>query len=340
MSAANLTRLLRAVARRLLTDNQKRRIRRFLEQCLGQPLEQVSAENTLAPPVQPGAEVTVAIDGSAFEPQHRSIDVIGYPTVAPSSIIDEHKFAKIAAPGKLISVIYNYFEKESTVLRSIESLDKQNWQRCRREDIEIILIDDGSDANKIATQLPEDVIYTWQRKNRYGICRAKNTGARLANGDYLVFLDPDIMVGPGYFDSILNRFEEFSDRLVQSGYIWDYHFQGCPDPRTEFGVWVRPDRPTHRFYQIAGGNLAIARKLFFETPGFDEDLIYGGVEDLLFGYHLSKLPGTSVMFNRSMETWHIPHPPGGAHADPVKTWEIVKRKWPEFYRDYLEWGLR
>lgn len=258
----------------------------------------------------------------------------------PQAVIREHRFAKVAGPRRKISLIYNYYKKVSTLFKSLESLQKQAWRLCSPDDIEIILVDDGTEGENIFNQLPENVLYLWQRKRGYGICRAKNTGARLANGDYIVFLDPDIMVSPQYFDAMLEEFQRYGDRLVQCGYIEDYHFAGCPDPRLEFGVWERSNRPTRRFYQIAGGNLAISRSLYYETPGFDEDLIYGGVEDLLFGYHLSKLPGVSVLFNRNMQAWHMPHPPGGAHANPDKTWEIVRRKWPEFYDDYIVRGLR
>jgi glycosyltransferase involved in cell wall biosynthesis len=265
---------------------------------------------------------------------------LGTRQFLPAAEIPSHRFAKVAGPRRKISVIYNYFKKESTLFRSLESLEKQAWQRCRREDVEVILVDDGTVGENVVERLPEHVLYVWQRKVGYGICRAKNTGARLANGDYLLFLDPDIMIGEGFFDAMLEQFERFGDRLVQCGYVSDYHFEGSPDPRERFGVWEWPDRPTRRFYQVAGGCLAIARSLYDETPGFDEDLIYGGVEDILFGYHLSKLPGTAVYFNSKMQSRHIPHPPGGAHADPAKTWEIVRQKWPEFYEDYVTRGVR
>lgn len=259
---------------------------------------------------------------------------VGYPLMA------EHRFAKVAGKRRKITVVYNYYKKESTLFKSLDSLERQSWQLCKPEDIEIILIDDGTLGEDLVDRLPEKVLYLWQRKVGYGICRAKNTGARLANGDYLVFLDPDIMVSSSFFDAMIEKFRLFGDRLIQSGYIWDYHFQGCPDPRSEFGVWELPDRPTQRFYQVAGGNMAMSRALYMETPGFDEDLIYGGVEDLLFGYHLSKVRGTAVLFNSSMESWHIPHPPGGAHADPQKSWEVVRKKWPEFFQQYITLGLR
>jgi glycosyltransferase involved in cell wall biosynthesis len=258
----------------------------------------------------------------------------------PQAIIHAHRFAKVAGPRRKISLIYNYYKKASTLFKSLESLQKQAWRLCSPSDVEVILVDDGTEGENILDQLPENVLYLWQRKYEYGICRAKNTGARVANGDYLVFLDPDIMVSPQYFDAMLEEFQRYGDRTIQCGYIEDYHFVGCPDPRLEFGVWELPNRPTRRFYQIAGGNLAISRSLYYETSGYDEDLVYGGVEDLLFGYHLSKLPGVSVLFNRNMQAWHIPHPPGGAHANPGKSWDVVRAKWPEFYDDYVVRGLR
>jgi glycosyltransferase involved in cell wall biosynthesis len=251
-----------------------------------------------------------------------------------------HTVAKVVGEPKKITVIYNYYQKASTLFRSLESVQNQAWRRCKLSDLQIILVDDGTEDEDILDRLPDSVLYVWQRKNGYGISRAKNTGAYLSSGQFIVFLDPDIVICPTYFDAMLEQFDTYGDRLVQCGYIWDYHFVGCPDPRVEFGIWERPNRQTKRFYQVAGGNMAISSQLYFETPGFDEDLIYGGVEDLLFGYHLSKLPGTRIMFNKGMESWHIPHPIGAAHADSRKSWHVVKQKWPEFYEDYIVKGLR
>ena len=254
--------------------------------------------------------------------------------------ISEHSYAKVLGTTKYISIIYNYFNKQDTLFRSLDSIEKQELKFCSPEDIEVIIIDDGSSDNTIIDKLPENITYLWQRKNGYGISRAKNTGARISNGKYLVFLDPDILISPQFINNMLINLQNYGKNLVQSGYIHDYYFKGCPDPRTEFGVWEMPNRPTRRFYQLAGGCMAISRELFFQTTGFDEDLIYGGVEDLLFGYHLGKLSDTQILFNRQMESWHIPHPPSGAHAEPMKSWNIVKKKYPDFYHKYVTEGLR
>jgi len=249
-------------------------------------------------------------------------------------------FARVLNTRVQVSIILNYYAKESTLFQCLDRLLNQTLVMCGQDQVEVILVDDGTEGETIRDRLPDSVIYLWQRKNRYGIARAKNTGAKVANGRYLVFLDPDILVSETYVDAVLRGFERFGDRVVQTGYIWDYHFVGCPDPRTEFGVWNMVDGVSGRFFQLAGGNTAISRRLFFETAGFDEDLIFGGVEDLVFGYHISKLPATAVYFNRDMMSWHIPHPPSLAHAEPKRSWQVVKEKDPEFYHAYIVKGLR
>lgn len=250
---------------------------------------------------------------------------------------------RVNNPNVVLSVIINYYRKQSTIFRVLEKLSAQSLHSCAPEQVEVIVVDDGTDGETMYKDLPPEVIYLWQRKLGdvgYGICRAKNTGAKIANGKYLVFLDADILVGETYLESILRGFQKYGDRVVQCAYIWDYFFTGCPDPRTEFGVWENPDHLTSRFFQLAGGSMAISKNLFVESGGFDEDLIYGEVEDILFGYQLGQLPQTAVYFNRQMECWHIPHPPSAAHAEPGRSWNIVKTKYPDFYDKYIVRGLR
>jgi GT2 family glycosyltransferase len=208
------------------------------------------------------------------------------------------------------------------------------------EAVEIILVDDGSEGSAVPGRLPPQVTYLWQRKNDYGISRAKNLGAKVANGRYLVFLDADILVHELYIDAVLRAFEAWHPRVVHCGYISDYRCPGAPDPRTEFGVWENPGMPTTRFYQVAGGNLAIAKSLFVESGGFDEDLIYGGVEDLLFGHQIGRLPHTAIRFDTAMSSRHLPHPPSPAHANVQASWDVVRTKHPGFYERYMVQGLR
>ena len=246
-------------------------------------------------------------------------------------------------PKPLISVIITYYAKQSTIFQVLDALDRQALRSCTAEQIEIIIIDDGTEGEEMHRKLPAEVIYLWQRKpaaGGFGAARARNTGAKIANGKYLIFLDADILVGEGYLEAALRGFKKYGERILQCGYIWDYFFAGCPDPRTQFGVWENPEHLTRRFFQVASGSLAIAKDLFMESKGFDEDLTYGEVEDIHFGYQVSRVRRTRIYFNREMECRHLPHPPSLAHADPEKSWDIIKNKYPEFYDQYIVQGLR
>lgn len=243
----------------------------------------------------------------------------------------------------ILSVIITYYAKRSTIFPVLDGLFSQSLSSFSPEQIEIIIVDDGTEGETLYKDLPPNVTYLWQRKLGevgFGACRARNTGARMANGKYLAFLDADILVSQTYVEALLSGFQRYGDRIVQCGYIWDYFFKGCPDPRTQFGVWENPDYLTRRFFQVAAGSLALSRNLFFESRGFDEDVIYGEVEDLLFGYQIGCLPQTAMYFNRQMECWHLPHPPSLAHAEPGRSWDVVKSKYPEFYDQYIVQGLR
>lgn len=256
----------------------------------------------------------------------------------PNDTISEHRFAKIFGVKKTISIIIPYYRKKETLPAVLSALDCQKLETLQSEDIEILVIDDGSDDG-VVDILPESVIYIRQRRIGFGLSRARNIGAKLANGSILVFLDPDIIVNPDYIEGIMSAFSHHGERVVQTGYISDYYYKGSPDPRVQFGVWEQPDHLNRRFLQIAGGNMAISRLLFFESLGFDEDLIHGELEDILYGYHISKLPGTAILFNSAMAVMHTPHPIAPFHAKGLQTVELIRRKWPEFYEDYIVRGL-
>lgn len=259
-----------------------------------------------------------------------------------SSVLRSHAFPKAIADGVILSVIYPYFERPDHLLRSVASVLEEvaAGGSVRPDQVEVIVVDDGSADRTVADRLPPAVTYLWQRKIRFGASRARNTGAKLANGAYLFFLDPDIIVGPGYFDAALSHFAAHGDRLLLTGYVHDYHFPDAPDPRLEFGVWDVPDTPVRRFLHLASGSAAIPRSLFLEAGGFDEDLIYGGWEDMEFGHRVGMLPGTAMIYALGMECRHVWHPPSPRLDATDVSREICRIKHPEFYDLYFVQGMR
>jgi Glycosyl transferase family 2 len=253
--------------------------------------------------------------------------------------INSHNFSHILGGSKVISFVFPYYNKEEDLLRAISSLKNQNWKTLQQTDIEIIVVDDGS-TNLLDTKIDSDVIYIRRNKFGYGISRSRNLGAKISSGKYITFPDPDFIFGENYVESLFGTIKKYDDLTLISGYIEDYFYESCEDPRVAFGVWENPNRKTSRFLQLAGGHFVISRSLFFEVGGFDEDLIYGEVEDTLFGFLVGQIPETSIVFSSDVRVKHVPHKVGLAHSEPSRSFEIAALKYPEFYQAYVLDGLR
>ena len=268
-----------------------------------------------------------------------SIASVLHESLAGSALYRSHSFAKVLGNTKTISFIFPYYQKRDEILNAISSLKNQQYFVLNQNDIEIIVIDDGS-KELLDDVLDDDVIYLRRNKFRYGISRCRNLGAKISSGMILCFVDPDFIFPTDYVENLFSEFKKYGKSTVITGYVHDYFYEGSEDPRVAFGAWEMPDRPTRRFLQLAGGHMAIDRTLFFNLGGFDEDLIYGGVEDIYFGYQLSKNTDLSIVFSSKVRVHHIPHPVGLAHAQPNLSYQIAAFKDTEFYKIYVVDGTR
>ncbi len=101
----------------------------------------------------------------------------------------------------LISIIiptYNRSESLPLAVKSVQDQTRDNW--------ELIIIDDGSgDSTQevLKGYLNDDRIKYYFQENQ-GVSVARNSGAKLATGDYLIFLDSDDIFFP---DLIKNIYE-------------------------------------------------------------------------------------------------------------------------------------
>ncbi|PIN84651.1 MAG: hypothetical protein COV47_06330, partial [Candidatus Diapherotrites archaeon CG11_big_fil_rev_8_21_14_0_20_37_9] len=90
-----------------------------------------------------------------------------------------------------ISVVIPAYNAESTILPCIESIQRQTLQPK-----EIIVVDDGSTdltSRLVASHKPKVVLLS---QNNSGAPKARNRGAKLATGRYVIFLDSDILAKP------------------------------------------------------------------------------------------------------------------------------------------------
>ena len=116
----------------------------------------------------------------------------------------------------MISVVVPVYGVEKYLPQCVESLINQTCQN-----LEIILVDDGSPDR--CPQICDDysqrdarVVVVHQRNG--GVSSARNAGLKIAQGEYVGFVDPDDWVAPETYETLLAAFEKNGAELAICGY--------------------------------------------------------------------------------------------------------------------------
>ena len=97
------------------------------------------------------------------------------------------------------SVIVPVYNRPDEVKELLESLLQQSFR-----DFEVLLVEDGSSlpCKEVADSFGTSLDIKYYFKENSGPGPSRNYGARRAEGRWLIILDSDVMVPPGYFESI------------------------------------------------------------------------------------------------------------------------------------------
>ena len=123
----------------------------------------------------------------------------------------------VPAVPRLSVVVVNYLRWQDTVelvrqLRATPAL--------RHGAAEIIIVDNDSSWHPLIARLrrmPSVSLRRW-RGNR-GFARAVNEGVRFSRGDWILLLNPDMSLEPGFLDKALARAEELAQTDAHTGII-------------------------------------------------------------------------------------------------------------------------
>lgn len=122
----------------------------------------------------------------------------------------------------------------------------------------------------------------------YSLCEARNQGARLAQGDRLVFLDADDELEPGFCDKIVEPEDVLQPMTIYRGGEWD----------GEVPFWIPPHEDLiYCNYIIVGA--PVSKLQFLEVGGFDD---YKIAEDWALWLKLKKY---GASFGRTKATYIV-----------------------------------
>lgn len=108
----------------------------------------------------------------------------------------------------LVSVIIPFYNQGRFLVDSVGSALRQTIQ-----DIEIILIDDGSseDPVPILAEFESDSRLKIIRQNNGGVAKARNLGIQQSKGEFLHFLDADDWIAPNMLEELVNEFKSYPE---------------------------------------------------------------------------------------------------------------------------------
>jgi len=201
----------------------------------------------------------------------------------------------------MISIIIPTLNEASVIEKTLLRL-----RSCKKHKFEIIISDGGSTDGTVEIAKKYGVIaIVYHGTARQTIAMARNEAAGRASGNFLLFLDADVLIPEpdDFFDEILRVFENkkisavtvrikvipeyerLSDRIVFSMLNWSIFLQ-------------------NNVLRIGGapGEFQMVRREVFETlGGYRQDLVAG--EDYEFFYRISKKTGATY-FNRRLVVFH------------------------------------
>lgn len=118
---------------------------------------------------------------------------------------------------ELISIIVPIYRVEKYLDQCIQSIQNQTYTN-----LEIILIDDGSDDQ--CPQICDRYAQADQRikvihKENGGQDSARKVGMLAANGKYIGYVDGDDWIEPGMYENLMRSMQEYGVEIVESGVI-------------------------------------------------------------------------------------------------------------------------
>lgn len=168
--------------------------------------------------------------------------------------------------GVKYSVIVPIYNVEDYLESCIESILNQ-----KRNDIELILIDDGSTDNSgnIADSYSNSFTTVIHHSENRGLGAARNTGLECASGEWICFVDSDDMISDNYF-SVLDIMTDFGNDVCQIDFL---RFKDNIDIKCRpYRIYTLKASNLSRKYHMAWCN--IVRRELFENVRFPDRLVH------------------------------------------------------------------
>jgi len=170
----------------------------------------------------------------------------------------------------LVSVVIPTYKRYELARRAIQNAHQQTY-----EPLQIVVVEDGSDSGieQYIRNLNDPRLTFYSHATRRGLAAARNTGTKIANGDYVAFLDDDDEWLPEKSALQVEVLESYRGQRclvycgtcrVSDGQIVDERIPAATGPMASF---------IYKGYTLPQSCMVVSRDALLSIGGHSDDLV-------------------------------------------------------------------
>jgi glycosyltransferase involved in cell wall biosynthesis len=231
--------------------------------------------------------------------------------------------------NKRFSFVIPTYQSKRLIKNTLETLNRQDGFQAA--DYEVIVVDDGStDGTGEVIQSMEKryefkYIYL-ERTPESSRSRARNEGIKAAEGEFVIFIDGDMLIKNDYLKELdkcfkvdeniivignrINLTEDISCEEILYDNYYEYpkfrldNFAKLETRHLNYKYWsYNAEGERNPWLKVYSCNLAVPKKFLDKFGGFDENFKGWGLEDVELGYRLYK-GGAKIVISNKIEAFH------------------------------------
>ena len=205
---------------------------------------------------------------------------------------------------RLFSIIIPTYGRPDLLRRCLQSIIDSPFPKG---DFEVIVVDDGSPEpiEELFENFDDRTNCCFLRQGNAGPATARNNGAEMAKGTYLVFIDDDCQLDEKYLVNLKGAFERSPNSVLTGSvinHLKDNIFSEASQLLIDYlHVTLREVDGNAGF--LTSNNFALPKNLFNQIGGFDIRFSKAAAEDREIGLRLEHL-GHPVIYSSDLVVRH------------------------------------